>query len=123
MTISASGSLSFSGLGINLSAALNGIAQSPGVNAQSITQSIPTTGGGTALKIPSLSNVGWCFIVNRDATNYVDIMTAIAGSSGVAFARLEPGEFCLLRLNPAITAPAALANAAPVEVEILAAEI
>lgn len=84
------------------------------------TQSIPTTAGGTAINLGGLSNVGWVLIKNNDNTNYVDIMTAV---SGTAFARLKPGEFCLLRLTPAITAPAALANTAAVMIEILLIEI
>ena len=84
------------------------------------TQTVPTTAGGTAIGLAGLGSVGWVFIKNMDATNYVDIMTAV---SGTAFARLLPGEICLLRLTPAITAPAALAHTAAVDIEYEFVEI
>ena len=90
-----------------------------GVNYIALTFSVPITAGGTALPISNLSSVGLLYIKNNDATNYVDIMTA---TSGTAFARIQPGEFMLLRLAPGITAPAALAHTATVSVQYLALE-
>lgn len=84
------------------------------------TQTIPTTAGGTAVVLGGLGSVGWIHVKNLDTTNYVDLMTAV---SGTAFARLKPGEVALLRLPPAITAPAALANTASVDIEFLLIEI
>ena len=78
-------------------------------------QSIATTAGGVAINLGGVA-VRWLAIINRDATNYVDILTAV---SGTAFARLKPGEGMLLPLNSGITAPAGQANTAAVEIEIL----
>jgi hypothetical protein len=91
-----------------------------GVNFIKETQTIPTTAGGTAIALGGLGSVGWFMVKNLDVTNYVDIMTAV---SGVAFARLLPGEICLLRLTPALTAPAALAHTASVAIEYHMAEV
>lgn len=82
-------------------------------------QTIPTTAGGTALNVAGLTAPRWLAVINRDATNYVDIMTA---TSGTAFARLLPGEGLMLPLNSGITAPAALAHTAAVDVEVLLIE-
>jgi hypothetical protein len=80
---------------------------------------VPTTAGGTALPISNLATLGWAFFKNNDATNYVDIMTAV---SGTAFARIKPGECAVFRFAAGITAPAVLANTAGVEIEYLILE-
>jgi hypothetical protein len=90
-----------------------------GVNFSALTFSVPTTAGGTAIPVSNLSGIGWLYVKNNDATNYVDIMTA---TSGTAFARIQPGEFIMLRLAPGITAPAALAHTAAVSIQYLALE-
>lgn len=78
-------------------------------------QSVPTTAGGTAINLAGVA-ARWFAIINRDATNFVKILTAV---SGTEFARLKPGEGMMLPLAPGITAPAALADTAAVEIEIL----
>ena len=78
-------------------------------------QSIPTTAGGTAINLAGVAP-RWLAIINRDVTNFVDILTGVAGT---AFARLKPGEGMMLPLNSGITAPAAQANTAAVEIEVL----
>jgi hypothetical protein len=52
---------------------------------------------------------GWIFIQNLDLTNYVQLETA---TSGTMIAKLLPGEFCLMRLDASITAPAVKAHTA-----------
>lgn len=101
--------LSVSGLYVSLS----------GSRYIQLVQQFPTTAGGTAINVTGLSNIGYCEFVNLDATNYVDIMTAV---SGTAFARLQPGDAHLFRFTPAITAPAALAHTAAVNVQLLCIE-
>lgn len=82
------------------------------------TQSIPTTAGGTALNLGSVSTPGgWLIIFNRDPTNYVQLMTAV--STGAVFARINPTEAALLRLDATVTAPAAIAHTAACIVEYL----
>lgn len=90
-----------------------------GANYAAGTQSVPTTAGGTAIPVGNLTTLGWAMFKNNDATNYVDILTA---ASGTAFARIMPGEILLMRITPAMTAPAALAHTAPVEMEYLILE-
>lgn len=70
-------------------------------------QSIATS--ETVINLGGVSSVGWLILVNRDATNYVDIKTA---ASGTIFARLPPGGFCVLYLGSGVTAPVAVAHTA-----------
>ena len=84
---------------------------------------VPVTGNGlnslsaftattSAIAIPLGSSTvagGWIFIQNLDLTNYVQVLT---GTGGTIFARLNPGEFCLFRLDASATAPAVKANTA-----------
>ena len=70
--------------------------------------SAPTA--STALPLGSVAVPGgWVFIMNTDATNYVKVQTAVAGTE---FIRLLPGEFALFRLAPGLTAPALSADTA-----------
>src|SRR5882672_12121948 len=90
-----------------------------GSNFKQESQTIPTTAGGTAISVAGLVTPRWCAIINRDGTNYVGILTAVAG---IEFMRLLPGEGLIGPLAPGIVAPAALANGAPVQLEILVME-
>jgi len=83
------------------------------------TQNIPTTAGGTAIVVAGLTTPRWCAIINRDPANFVQILTAVAGT---AFAKLLPGEGMLLPFDPGIAAPAALANTAACQIELLLIE-
>ena len=78
--------------------------------------SVPTTAGGTVIPMGSVSTPGWALFKNLDATHYVEILSAV---SGTTFARLNPKEVALLRLPPGMTAPAALANTAAVLLDYL----
>ena len=79
-------------------------------------QTIPTTAGGTALKMGSITTPGWGIFKNTDAVNYIELLSAV---SGTVFARLKAGEIALLRLPPGMTAPAAIANTASVSLDYL----
>jgi hypothetical protein len=81
---------------------------------------VPTTAGGTAIPVGNLANLGWAMFKNADATNYIQLLSAV---SGTVFAKLFPGEICLLRFNTTITAPAALANTLAAQLEYLILEI
>jgi hypothetical protein len=93
-----------------------------GVNIIKKTMSIPTTAGGTVLDVSGLSGLGMGVYKNLDSTNYLDLMTGTTGASGVAFARLLALECAYFRWTAAITAPAALANTAAVELEYMILE-
>src|SRR5206468_1606170 len=51
------------------------------------TMSVPTTAGGTAIPVSNLANLGWAIFKNNDATNYVELISAV---SGTKFAKLAP---------------------------------
>lgn len=112
-----------------LSETLTGISTQLAVSGQYVTQSgsrytqgvmhVPTTAGGTAIPVSSLSNLGYAMFVNLDATNYVDIMSA---TSGTAFVRLQPGDSALFRFTSTITAPAMLAHTGACDVQFLIME-
>lgn len=91
-----------------------------GSNYQRQTQSIPTTAGGTAINLGSVASPGgWIFVKNNDGTNYVQLMSAV---SGTVFARLNPGEFALFRLDATVTAPAAISHTGACVIEYLILE-
>ena len=58
---------------------------------------------------------GWAYIINHDATNYVELIDSGAGST---FATLEAGEVFMGRINAAVTLQAQ-ANTAACEIEYL----
>jgi len=72
-----------------------------------------------ALGMGEVAAPGWFFFLNLDATNYVEILTGVAGS---AFLKLKPKEFAMGRLPASVTAPAAQANSAAVNLEYLVIE-
>lgn len=96
------------------------VAQS-GVRYTQNIQSVPTTAGGTAIPLGGLGSgtLGYAMFVNLDATNYVDILSAV---SGTALIRLLPGETALFRFTAGITAPAMLAHTGAVAVQYLICE-
>lgn len=53
---------------------------------------------------------GWLFIINTDVTNYVTVKAAVAGQN---IAKLKPGYFTVIPLDPTITAPSTQSNTAP----------
>ncbi|MDE1766570.1 MAG: hypothetical protein KGI27_09930 [Thaumarchaeota archaeon] len=91
-----------------------------GVNYQKGSMTVPTTAGGTAIPLGGVSTPGgWVYIKNTDGTNYVQILTAV---SGTTFARLYPGEAGVIRLDAGVTAPAALANVASLKIDYMILE-
>ncbi len=70
-----------------------------------------------AILLGDVATPGWFFIKNLDPTNFVQILTALAGA---AFLKLKPGESAIGRF--AVAAPAALANVAPGNIEYLILE-
>lgn len=72
-----------------------------------------------ALEMGEISAGGWCIMVNRDATNYVQVRPA---TGGVATIRMKAGEPALFRLDSGATAPYLIANTAACEVEYILLE-
>ena len=123
ITAGASLSLNAAGVNVSLSQQNISVAQTGSKYLEQIILTA-TTAGGTVIPVSGLANLGLCLIQNLDPTNYVDILTAVTGSSGVAFARLLPGDPpFLFRFTPAVTAPALLAHTAGCLCQLLILEI
>lgn len=65
----------------------------------------PVVSVGTSeedLTVGDVATLGWCYLRNLDATNYVTYGPKSSGSM-VAMGRLEPGEIAIFRLDPSVT--------------------
>jgi hypothetical protein len=72
-----------------------------------------------ALILGDVTTVGYCIMVNRDATNFVEVRPA----TGVAdLIRLNAGEFAVFRFAATATAPFVIADTAAVEIEYVLLE-
>lgn len=89
----------------------NFILPTMGSGQQSIDQA--TMGGGgpgylsigtseEAIAFTDISTLGWCFIKNLDASNFVTYGPESAGAM-VSFGRLKAGEAAVMRLSPGAT--------------------
>lgn len=88
--------------------ALHATVTGDGLNSLT-SYSAPTA--DTAIPLGSVTVPGgWLFVQNTDVTNYVQVKTGVAGT---LFAKLLPGEFCILRLDASVTAPSLMAHTAP----------
>jgi hypothetical protein len=68
-----------------------------------------------AIELGGVAAGGYVLMVNRDATNYVEIREG----TGIAdLVRILPGEPALFRLTDTATAPFAVANSAGCDVEV-----
>ena len=70
-----------------------------------------------ALSKGDIGTIGFCILINRDATNYVSIRRATGEGNMI---KLKPGEPALFRMEA--TAPYAIANTAACELEVLMIE-
>lgn len=62
-----------------------------------------------AIPMGEVTSPGWFFARNLDDTNFIELRVATAGAK---FAKLGPGQACLLRLGSGATAPYAIADTA-----------
>jgi hypothetical protein len=76
------------------------------------TMTVPTS--ITALPLGSIATPGYCMLTNKDATNFVEVYTAVAGAACI---KLKAGEWAAFRFAGA--APAVKANTAPVKIDYL----
>jgi hypothetical protein len=64
-----------------------------------------------------VNSLGWVLLVNRDATNSIDVKT---GTGGLKFARLLPNNgFALFYFGSDVTSPYVIANTATCQMDIL----
>lgn len=81
------------------------------------TQSVGTTAGGEAVVLGECTAPGWFMAINRDETNYVEVLAAV---SGTVIGKMLAGEsYGPVRLGSGAQVPAMLANTAAVKVDYL----
>lgn len=83
------------------------------------TQAIGTT--TEAITLGDVATPGYIMIKNTDATNFVQIGLATPVTAGDAFAKLLPGEFCLVPTRQTVIY--ALADTAPVNIQKIIVEL
>lgn len=104
----------------NMTLTDTGVNQSfnPGVTASTPSSSqfsqeaysVPTTSGGVAIPLGSITTPGYFVIKNLDSANYITLLTAV---SGTPFCRVKPGETSgPFFFDATITAPAWIAHTA-----------
>jgi len=79
------------------------------------SQNVGTSEEALILGDVSTSALGLCMIVNKDATNFVEIRP---GTTVADLIKIKAGEFALFRFADLVTAPFAIADTAAVEVDI-----
>jgi hypothetical protein len=115
--ITATGSVAFAKGNV----ASNGITRSgqrfdvSGVHYTRKTQLVGTA--AEALVLGDVGTPGWFLIYNMDATNYVEVLDAIAGA---VLLKIKPGEFACARFGCA--APAVKADTASVTIDYIVVE-
>lgn len=75
----------------------------------------------TLVDLSALTVLGFCWIQNIDANNYVTYGPDSGGGALVPFGRIRPGENAIWRFEPGVLLRM-LANTAPVEIQIVANE-
>jgi len=67
-----------------------------------------------ALQLGDVTSLGYCIVINRDATNFVEVRPG----TGVAdLVKVRPGKFVVLDFADGVTAPYVVADTAAVEIE------
>lgn len=69
-----------------------------------------------AIKLGELATLGWAIFINRDVTNFINLKIA---TGGTIFAKLWPGKPAFLYIGSGITAPFAIADTAPCNLEYM----
>lgn len=73
------------------------------------------------IDLGSVSTIGYLWLKNQDDTNFVQIDLATPVTSGSAFCKLLPGEFCMVPTRQ--TTIYALADTAEVNLAVVAVEL
>ena len=84
-------------------------------NIAGLSQSIPTTSGGTAIALGAVATPGVAYFINNDATNYVQIGIVVSATF-YPLLKLFPGEGAAVRIDGGAV-PYARANTAAVVLE------
>ncbi len=73
-----------------------------------------------ALKLGELTSLGWALFINRDLTNFIELRVSTGSTK---FAKLLAGEPALFRFGSGVTAPYAIADTSPCQLEYLLASL
>ena len=85
-----------------------------GTRYQRAVQSVGTA--AEALDMGDITDPGWAYFRNLDASNYVELFAA---TGETAFLRLNAGEHACVRLSTSATAPFAQADTASIDLEYM----
>lgn len=96
-----------------ISRALTGLLRNSGGAASVGPQPVLIGTSATAFPLANVATPYYAWFYNLDTNNYVQLQN---GASGAVFARLRPGDACIIPLDPACV-PYGVANTAAVEVE------
>lgn len=69
-----------------------------------------------ALDLGEITSLGYCLMINRDSTNFVELRAATAGTRII---KLKAGEAALFRFGSGVTAPYIIADTAACQIEYL----
>lgn len=112
-------SLSFSKNGVSDSVDSGSISFNvSGTNVIHNVQSIGTS--EEALVLGDSGAGGYCFLLNRDTSNFVEVRQGTGASDLI---RLKAGEVACFRLSPDATAPFAIADTAACDLEVFLIEL
>lgn len=114
LTIRSWASFAKGGLAANVDSGVLNITVA-GPNYMKTVQSVGTA--EEAIQLGEVNPAGaWCWIVNRDLVNYVQIKV---GTGGSIIQMLQPGDVSSFRFDLGVTAPCIIAHTAAVVVEFL----
>lgn len=69
-----------------------------------------------ALQLGDVSALGWCILINRDSTNFINVKTA---TSGTIFAKIPAGACAVFMFGSGVTAPFVIADTAACQLDVL----
>ena len=77
---------------------------------------VPTTAGGTAIPLGPVSAPGDSMFINQDSVNFITIYDAVSGNP---ISQLDAGKCAMFPFDPSITAPAAKADTATIQMSYM----
>jgi hypothetical protein len=69
-----------------------------------------------AIGLGEVTSLGWGLFINRDSTNFIELRV---GTGSTKFAKLKAGEFAFFRFGSGVTAPYAIADTSPCQMEYI----
>jgi hypothetical protein len=107
--------------GMSLSLALSALAVDVAGDGAIHTRQNIGFAAEEALLVPAdIATLGYCIVVNRDSTNFVEIRPGTGVQDMIV---VRPGKFAVFEFAPGVTAPYAIADTAAVEIEFILLEL